>query len=61
MLPEVLTGIIKALESKRAYAEKQFSLVDGVDRGYYAGMAAAYTLAIALLKNGPEKTEDSAS
>lgn len=59
MLPEVLTGIIKALESKRAYAEVQFADALRADKSYYAGQAAAYTLAIALLKNGP--VEDSAS
>jgi len=58
MLPEVLTGIIKAIEAKRAYAESQFAVALGSDKSYYAGQAAAYTLALALLKNGPEKNED---
>lgn len=58
MLPEVLHHIIKSLEAKRAYAESQFQVVSTLDKGYYAGMCSAYTLALALLKNGPEQHED---
>ncbi len=61
MLPEVLTSILKALQAKREYAEAQFRLAIGSDRGYYAGQSAAYTLAIGMLSNGPETHEDTAS
>lgn len=57
MLPEVVMHIIKALESKRTYAESQFGIAIGSDRSYYAGQAAAYTMALAMLKNGPQASE----
>lgn len=58
MLPEVVMHIIKSIEAKRAYAESQFGIALGSDKSYYAGQAAAYTLALAMLKNGPQANED---
>lgn len=53
MLPEVVTQILATLERSRAASEAEFSVARGTDKQYHAGMCAAYTLAICLLRNGP--------
>lgn len=55
MLPEVVTAILAALERSRNAAEVEFTLARSSDKTYYSGQCAAYTLAINLMRNGPNK------
>ncbi len=55
MLPEMVMAIIRELQVQKQGVDMRETLAIGSDKRYYAGMSAAYTLAITLVMRGPEK------